>query len=518
MKKLALFLLGLLATSVVPPTVSAQQNAYMQTNLVANVAGVAKNTDPQLSNPWGISIIPGDPFWIANNNGGTSTLYDANGNKQSLVVGIPSASVNPCSPGCPTGTVGNTTGQFAGGLFIFDTEDGILANWTGANNAVVAVDNSPSNAVYKGLALLTNASGNFLLAANFRSGKIDVFDHNFQPASLSGSFTDPNLPAGMAPHGVHIINGQIYVAYAVQDSAKHDPTTGAGSGQVDIFDENGNFVKKFTAGGTLNAPWGVVATPATFGTFHDDILVGNFGDGTINAFDSNGKFLGQLMDTSGHVITNPGLWDMVFGQGGTGDPNTLYFTAGGANQTSGLFATLLPSSAATAGDFSLALSAQSATVSVGGSTSLSVSSSAVGGFNGPITLSCSGLPSGLNCNFSPDAITPGSSTSTSNLTVSAASTYMPFASAGTMGWLPFSGLGVVGMLFAGRRQKRTAKGRKWALGAGASLVLVLSLFAMGCGGGSSNSTRQNNSNTVTMMVTGTSGAIVHSVPVTLTIH
>jgi len=518
MKKLALFLLGLFATSVVPPTVSAQQNAYMQTNLVANVAGVAKNTDPQLSNPWGISIIPGDPFWIANNNGGTSTLYDANGNKQSLVVGIPSASVNPCSPGCPTGTVGNTTGQFAGGLFIFDTEDGILANWTGANNAVVAVDNSPSNAVYKGLALVTNASGNFLLAANFRSGKIDIFDHNFQPASLSGSFTDPNLPAGMAPHGVHIINGQIYVAYAVQDSAKHDPTTGAGSGLVDIFDENGNFVKRFTTGGTLNAPWSVVETPATFGTFHDDILVGNFGDGTINAFDSTGKFLGQLMDTSGHVITNPGLWDMVFGQGGTGDPNTLYFTAGGANQTSGLFATLLPSSSATAADFSLALSAQSATVSVGGSTSLSVSSSAVGGFNSPITLSCSGLPSGLNCNFSPDAITPGSSTSTSSLTVSAASTYMPFAASGMMGWLPFSGLGVVGMLFAGRRQKLTAKGRKWVLGAGASLLLTLSLFALGCGGGSSNSKQNNNGSTVTMMVIGTSGAIVHQVPVTLTIH
>jgi len=519
MKKLALFLLGLFAASGVPATLSAQQNAYMQTNLVANVAGVANHTDPQLSNPWGISIIPGDPFWIANNNGGTSTLYDASGNKQSLVVGIPSASVNPCSPGCPTGTVGNTTGQFAGGLFIFDTEDGILANWTGASNAVVAVDNSPSNAVYKGLALLTNASGNFLLAANFRSGKIDVFDHNFQPASLSGSFSDPQLPAGMAPHGVHIINGQIYVAYAAQDSVKHDPTTGAGSGLVDIFDENGNFVKRFTTGGTLNAPWGVVATPATFGTFHDDILVGNFGDGTINAFDSTGKFLGQVMDSSGHVITNPGLWDLVFGQPGTGDPNTLYFTAGGANQTSGLFATLVPASAATAGDFSLALSAQAATLSVGSSASLSVSSSAVGGFSSPIALSCSGLPAGLNCTFSPDEITPGSSTAASTLTVSAASTYMPLASSGTMGWLPLSGLGVVGVLFAGRKQKVAPKGRKLIAGVGASLILALSLLALGCGGGSSNSKQQNNNgSTVTMMVIGTSGAIVHQVPVTLTIH
>ena len=515
MKKLALFLLGLLATSGIAANSSAQQNAYMQTNLVANVAGVARNTDPQLSNPWGISIVPGNPFWIANNNGGTSTFYDANGIKSSLVVGIPSASVNPCNPGCPTGTVGNTTGQFGGGLFLFDTEDGILASWTGANTAVKTVDNSRSGAVYKGLALLTNSSNSFLLAANFHSGKIDVFEHNFERASLSGSFTDPQLPAGMAPHGIHLINNQIYVAYALQDSAKHDPAIGAGSGLVDIFDENGNFVKRFATGGTLNAPWGVVSTPATFGTFHDDILVGNFGDGTINAFDTTGKFLGQLMDSSGHVITNPGLWDMVFGQGGTGDPNTLYVTAGGANQTSGLFATLLPASAATVADFSLALSAQSASVSVGGSTSLSVSSSAVAGFNGPISLSCSGLPAGLSCRFSPSTITPGSSAAASSLTVTAASTYMPFASTGMMGWLPFSGLGLAGMLFNGRKQKLTAKGRKWILGVGAALLLSLSLFALGCG---YNSGQQVKTGNVTMMVTGTSGAIVHSVPVTLNVH
>jgi uncharacterized protein (TIGR03118 family) len=518
MKKLALLLLGLLVTSGGAVTLFAQQTAYMQTNLVANVSGVAAHTDSQLSNPWGISIIPGNPFWIANNNGGTSTLYDASGNKQSLVVGIPSASVNPCSPGCPTGTAGNTTGQFNGGLFIFDTEDGIVANWTGANNAVVAFDNSKNLAVYKGLALLTNSSGSFLLLTNFRSGKIDVLDHNFQPTSLSGFFTDPHLPAGMAPHGIHIINNQIYVAYAMQDAPKHDPTIGAGSGLVDIFDANGNFVKTFASGGKLNAPWGVVATPATFGTFHDDILVGNFGDGTINAFDPTGKFLGQLMDSGNNVITNPGLWDMVFGQPGTGDPSTLYFTAGGANQTSGLFATLVPASAATNADFSLALSAQSATLPVGGSTSLSVSSSGVGGFNSSISLSCSGLPAGLSCTFSPGLITPGSSTASSKLTVSAASTYMPYVASGMMGWLPFSGLGAMGMIFAGRRQKLGVKGRKWALGAGAAVLLVLSLFALGCGGGSSTSRPNNNANSVTMMVTGTSGAIVHSVPVTLTIQ
>ena len=159
----------------------AQQAGYLQTNLVANTPGVANHTDTQLSNPWGISFIPGQPFWIANNNGGTSTLYDAQGNKNALVVGIPTAHVNPCSPGCPTGTVASTTsGYFNNGAFLFDTEDGIIANWLGQGDAQVAVDNSASGAVYKGLALLTN-NGPLLLAANFSSGKIDVFDRNFNP-------------------------------------------------------------------------------------------------------------------------------------------------------------------------------------------------------------------------------------------------------------------------------------------------------------------------------------------------
>ena len=176
-------------------------------------------------NPWGISILPAQDFWIANNNSGTSTLYDENGNKDTaLVVTIPGATKNPngnCNPGCPTGNVSNGNGSFfAGGQFIFDTEDGLVAIWTGASNtATVAFDNSASGAVYKGLALL---NGTFLLAANFNSGKVDVLNRNFKSTPLSGSFTDPNLPAGYAPHGIHVINNQIYVAYAMQDAAKHD--------------------------------------------------------------------------------------------------------------------------------------------------------------------------------------------------------------------------------------------------------------------------------------------------------
>jgi uncharacterized protein (TIGR03118 family) len=523
MKKCSFFCLLILLTILGDRSpLLAQQTSYKQTNLVANVAGVANHTDSQLSNPWGISFLPGNPFWISNNNGGTSTLYDGQGAKQALVVGIPTASTNPCSPGCPTGTVANNSTDFNGGAFIFDTEDGIVANWTGANNAVVAFDNSANGAVYKGLALLSNGSGNFLLAANFRTGSIDVLDRNFRITALAGSFTDPHLPQGFAPHGIHVINNQVYVAYAMQDGAKHDPTPGAGSGVVDVFDDNGNFVKTFASGGTLNAPWGVVATPAAFGTFSSAILVGNFGDGTITAFDSNGHSLGQLTDSANNVIVNPGLWDMVFGAGGTGDPNTLYFTAGGSSQTSGLFATLVPASTVTSGDFSLVLSAPNATLISGQSATLTVSASAVGGFNGPISLSCSQL-AGVTCSLSPATITPGSSAAKSTLKFTAATTPPSGGYGGpggmAMGWLSLSGMGAFGTVFAARKdnRKRGAKFLKQGLIGGLALLALCLLFTVGCGGGSSTSSRQQKS-TVTVMVTGTSGSISHSTPITLTIQ
>src|SRR3984893_15363622 len=503
-------LLGLLTMFGSPSFLFGQQTGYKQTNLVANIAGVANHTDAQLSNPWGISFANGSPFWIANNNGGTSTLYGAQGNKNALVVGIPSASMNPCSPGCPTGTIANTTTDFNSGTFIFDTEYCIVANWTGAANAVVAFDNSKNGAVYKGLAFVSSGSGNFLLAANFRTGSIDVLDRNFNLTSLSGSFKDPNPPAGFAPHGIHNINNQIYVTYAMQDAAKHDPVPAVGSGIVDVFDVNGNFIKTFVSGGTLNAPWAVVATPATFGTFSNAILVGNFGDGTINAFDTTGKFLGQLTDTSNHMIVNPGLWGIVFGQGGTGDPNTLYFTAGGSNQTSGLFATIVPAAAVGSADFSLTLSAQSATVTPGQSTTLTVGASAVGGFNSAISLSCSNVPSGVTCALSPTTIIPGSSAATSTLTVSAAAVAPPggYAISGlTMALVPLSSLGLLGTVFAIRKDNRklVAKSRKHGLSIGGfGLLTLCMLFTLGCAGGSTSGHQANGGN-LTMMVTGDAG-------------
>jgi len=516
MKNITILLLGLLLAVGTPSALLAQQSGYVQTNLVANVAGVANHTDSQLSNPWGISFLPGNPFWIANNNGGTSTRYDAQGNKQSLVVGIPSASVNPCSPGCPTGTVANSSSYFNSGTFIFDTEDGIIVKWTAGNSAVTVVDNSPNGAVYKGLALISNASGSFLLAANFRSGAVDVFDRNFNPASLAGSFTDPNLPEGLAPHGIHVIGSQVYIAYAMQDAAKHDPTPGAGSGRVDVFDLDGNFVKTFASGGNLNAPWGVVETPASFGTFSNAILVGNFGDGAINAFDPNsGKFLGQVSDTNNKPIINAGLWDMVFGAGGTGDPNTLYFTAGGIDQTQGLFATLTPASSNSNANFSLSVSAQSATLSAGQNVNITVSANAVGGFGSPISLTCTS-PSGVACSLSPSTITPGSSASSSTLTISAASTPPPTGYVTPMAmWLPLSGLGLVGMVLPKRRALRRWKNSAMIGGLG---LLLVCLLAIGCGGGSSSSHQTAAAQNVSVMVTGQSGALQHSQVITVTIN
>jgi uncharacterized protein (TIGR03118 family) len=534
--KKQILLFGLLVALAVPSGLLAQQAGYSQTNLVSNTAGVGK-TDAQLLNPWGISVLPGEDFWIADNNSGVSTLYDQNGNKDTgLVVTIPGATSNPngnCSPGCPTGTVANPNGTyFAGGSFIFDTEDGLIVYWNGSSNTgIVGKDNSASGAVYKGLALL----GTNLLAANFNSGKVDVYDSTFNTISLGGSFTNPNLPAGFAPHGIHVIGNQVYVAYAMQDTPKHDAFPGAGAGQVDIFDTNGNFVSTFVAAGAknnLNAPWGVVQAPASFGTFGGDILVGNFGDGTISAFDSTGKFVGQLTNSAGTVLVNPGLWDMVFGGGGgaSNDPGalgTLYITAGGSagqpnfptgGSATAVFAGLVPVAAVGAPGFSLNLSALSATVMPGGSANLMISAAAVGGFNSQIVLTCS-APSGLTCAFSPSTISPGSSASSSTLTISAAAT--PPAGGGgynvpgMMALLP--GLGLFGTVLATRKRKPfTRKSIGWMSLLG--LLLIVSLFALGCGGSNSNNQTTPTSQQVTVMVTGTSGALSQSAAVTVTVN
>jgi uncharacterized protein (TIGR03118 family) len=326
---------------------------FSETNLVSDGFVPAPNIDPQLINPWGISFPPGGPFWVADNNSGFSTLYNGSGVKQSLVVTVPPPGGSPAGTSAtPTGNVFNSTTDFQVGaskaLFIFSTEDGTISGWNSGTAAVLKVDNSAGGAVYKGLALGSNASGNFLYATNFNSGKVDVFDKNFAPATLSGTFTDPNLPAGFAPFGIQDLNGKLFVSYALQDAAKHDDVAGLGNGFVDVFDTNGNLLQRLISGGQLDSPWGMTIAPASFGQFGNDLLVGNFENSRINAYDpATGTFEGTLQDNLGNdlsltdVTGAKGLWDLTFGGGGSGGAaNTLFFSSGINAEQDGLLGSI----------------------------------------------------------------------------------------------------------------------------------------------------------------------------------
>jgi uncharacterized protein (TIGR03118 family) len=302
---------------------------YLQTNLASNLPGVAANQDPKLVNPWGIAFSATSPVWISDNGTGFSTVY--NGAGQPFPTGTPLVvTIQPAPggtpPGTPTGVVFNGTSSFGGSQFIFASEDGLISAWSNGTTALRMVDNSPSGAVYKGLAI----AGTTLYAADFRGGKIDAFDGNFKSITLPGGFTDPNLPSGFAPFNIQNIGGKLYVTYAKQDASGKDELSGAGNGYVDVFDTNGNLLKRLISGGPLNSPWGLTLAPGDFGAFSNDLLIGNFGDGKINAFDPvSGNALGVLQDSLGDPIVNLGLWGLAFGNGSQGtQTNTLYFTAG----------------------------------------------------------------------------------------------------------------------------------------------------------------------------------------------
>ena len=346
-RRMVYMLAGLLAVIfAVPGRVASQpkDNIYHQHNLISDLPGSGEHRDPNLVNPWGIAYGPGGPFWIADNHTGVSTVYDGAGKGfpagNPLVVTVPPPT-GGMSPSAPTGIVFNGTGQFivtkgpssGPGVFIFATEDGTISGWNpsvDATNAILEVDNSGNGSVYKGLALGSNSSGNFLYATNFNHGTIDVFNSSFAAASLSGNFQDPNLPAGFAPFGIRNIGGNLYVTYAKQDSDKHDDVAGPGNGFVDIFNTDGVLQKRLIFGGVLNSPWGLEMAPSNFGALSNTLLVGNFGDGTIHGFNpSNGTLVDQALIPSGRPLAIHGLWGLMFGNGGLGgDPGVLYFTAG----------------------------------------------------------------------------------------------------------------------------------------------------------------------------------------------
>jgi len=364
-----------LACVSVIPTTAAAQNSYTVEYLVSNQLG-AKHLDRKLQNPWGVAFLPGAAFWISDNNSGSSTLYNGDGTKQGVFkIPLPPpplrSDINP-EASAPTGIISNSANDFFvdgdpswPAEFIFDTEDGTLAGWfsTAGTKAFIVVNNSlvgahckpkPTRncqgAVYKGLALGNSATnGPLLFATNFRSGQIEVYNNTFQPVSLGATaFVDQQIPAGYSPYGIANLGGNLYVTYAKQNKPKHDSVSCAGCGFVDIFNTDGVLVARFLPSGKngqLDAPWGITIAPDSFWP-GGAVLVGNFGDGLINAFDSNGNFLGSLQNAATkQPVTIQNLWTIAF-TGSQGPPNSnqgaLYFTSGPGNQTDGRFGSIVP--------------------------------------------------------------------------------------------------------------------------------------------------------------------------------
>ncbi|HEY4367666.1 MAG TPA: TIGR03118 family protein [Steroidobacteraceae bacterium] len=327
-----------------------QQPAYSNHVLVSNGGVPADFTDPNLVNAWGVAFNPQGFVWVNDADAGKSTLYDGTGKPQALVVTVPG----------PGGAMGHPTGiVFSGGAdfviskttptgtltgparFIFATEDGTIAAWApnvDAVNALTIVPNT-TQASYKGLALGGTGITHLLYAANFHLGRVDVFDSMFQPTTVPGGFVDRNLPAGYAPFGIQAINGDIYVTFAKQDAAADEEVAGPGRGFVDVFDANGHLIDRVASRGALNAPWGLALAPKSFGEFGGALLVGNFGDGTINAYGPiSGRFLGTLQDRRGRRLHIDGLWGIAFGNGIAAQPtNSLFYASGPHDEEDGAY-------------------------------------------------------------------------------------------------------------------------------------------------------------------------------------
>jgi uncharacterized protein (TIGR03118 family) len=350
MKRVALLVAAL---AVLAGTAYAAASSYTQTNLVSDQSGVAAHVDSDLVNAWGLTAQPGSPWWVSDNGTDVSTLYRADGTKVLLGVGGTVPHVNV--PNAPTGDVANpgtnfvvTNGTTSGAArFIFATEEGKILGWAPSvsiTDAQVAVDKSGAGAVFKGLAI---AGTDRLYATDFHNARVDVFDGNFTLVNVPGAFVDPGIPAGYAPFGIQNIGGTIFVTYAKQDADARDDVAGQGHGFVDRFSTSGAFLGRVATHGQLNSPWGLAMAPSDFGRFSNDLLVGNFGDGQISAFepqsDGSWELVGQLRATDNKVLTIDGLWALQFGKGdltNNGPTNKLFFTAGPDDESHGLFGTI----------------------------------------------------------------------------------------------------------------------------------------------------------------------------------
>jgi uncharacterized protein (TIGR03118 family) len=351
--------LTVLAVSALPAGGSSAEG-FRQVNLVSDIPAAAPLTDPELVNPWGMSASPTSPLWVSDNGTDRTTLYTGASATTVAKVGL----VVHIASGAPTGQVFNTdptgfvvhdsSGHSASAVFIFASENGGIDGWNPGVGFTTAppstVTETPvkngANAVYKGLAIATASDKHtYLYAANFRSGRVEAYDNTFTPVELPGGlFVDPRIPAGYAPFNVQELAGQLYVTYAKQDGRLHDDVAGRGHGFVDVFTNDGAFVRRLVTRSALNSPWGLALAPAGFGKFGGALLVGNFGDGLINAFNATtGKHLGELRTAHGKPIVIDGLWGLRFGNGNAAKTNELLFSAGPNGESHGLLGKIVAS-------------------------------------------------------------------------------------------------------------------------------------------------------------------------------
>lgn len=324
-------------------SVSAHAERVSVTPLVTDnqAAHPAQITDTDLVNAWGISHSPTGPFWISSNGAGVSTLYQVNPatqvtTKLPLVVSIP-------GDGSVSGQAFNGSSGFNGDAFLFVSEDGTVSGWRSSlGTSAEQLSAASSSHLYKGITIGAIGSDQYAYIANFGSGAIDIFKGSAGAADLTGHFTDPTLPSGYAPFNIQNLAGTLYVTYAQQVAGSRDEAHGSGLGFVSAFDLNGNFLRRIASEGTLNAPWGLALAPSSFGDVAGSLLVGNFGDGTINAFNPlTGSFLGQLRAADGSVLAIDGLWGLIVGNdGNAGSSQRVYFTAGPDDESHGLFGVL----------------------------------------------------------------------------------------------------------------------------------------------------------------------------------
>ena len=513
--------------------------AYKVTNLVSDGSVPAVTVDANFLNPWGVSASPN--WWISAANSGYNYVVPAAGTIAFKVI-VPLGS-QPTLNGLPAGSVtatGSTGLLLPNGSapsFLFSTLDGTISGWNGklgTANALsqIVINNSASGASYPGLALLNTSNGSFILAPNFTSAAVEVYDSTYKPAKLAGSFTDPNLPANYAPFSIHILGTQIFIAYAQRTATTpYRSVSAAGAGLLDVFDTSGNFVARAVTGGNLNAPWGVAFAPVNFGIFSNDLLVGNFGDGKINAYDPKTyAYQGQLLDSNGKSLVYSSLWDLVTGGtkvAGTttvsaGDLSTVYFSAGLDGEKHGLFAGIANSTVAgSTPAFGFTAETQNVNVKAGAAASAQLSLAPVNGFTGTVALSCSGLPTGAVCTFSPSQVSISSNAvtlATVNISTTAAqATLLRHRLHGDIRsglalacMLPFFWLGI------GRRMRLRSTGMFRLL----SMLLMLTgsaALVAGCGD-SAPTVTPTPAGQNTVVINATAGAISQQATMTLTVQ